>query len=169
MGCVSRVFEYLESRPEQLRNELIQSGAIQQIGGPRDIYERPINRFVADFIGDTNFLEAEITAIDGGQADCRVSPRLSLRVQSVAAHNPGDRVTLAIRPEKISLNSDGGIEGRITEAVYLGTDVSYEIDLGDDLSVAVRDQSDVSGQARFSPGDRVGVGLAPAALRMLVD
>ncbi len=151
------------------RIAVMSEGKIQQIGNPHDIYERPVNRFVADFIGDTNFLAAEITGLDGDFADCRVSDAISLRVQATAAHAPGDRVTLAIRPEKIGLEADGGLPGRVTGAVYLGTDVSYEVALSDDLRVAVRDQNDVSGHARFAEGDAVGVELSAAAARMLLD
>ena len=150
------------------RIAVMSHGAIQQIGGPQDIYERPINRFVADFIGDTNFLEAEITGMDGDSANCRVNDSLSFRVQSIAEHNAGDKVTLAIRPEKISLG-DGGVSGTIAEAVYLGTDTSYTIDLGSEIAVAVRDQIDVSGRARFAEGDSVGVSLPDDAVRMLLD
>ena len=46
-------------------------GQIQQIGTPSEIYEEPENRFVADFIGETNFLEAEVTAVEGAQARIR--------------------------------------------------------------------------------------------------
>ena len=90
-------------------------------------------------------------------------------MRSIAEHNAGDRVTLALRPEKISLGDDDGVGGRIDEAVYLGTDVSYRIELDGGIAVSVRDQNDVSGQARFAAGDRVRVGLPSGAVRMLLD
>ena len=151
------------------RIAVMSEGQIQQIGDPHDIYERPVNRFVADFIGDTNFLEAEITGMSGDSANCRVNDRISFEVQSIAEHNAGDKVTLAIRPEKISLADSGELTGEVAEAVYLGTDVSYRIDLGDGVEVAVRDQNDVTGRARFRTGDRVGVELSALAVRMLLD
>ena len=151
------------------RIAVMSQGQIQQVGDPHDIYERPVNRFVADFIGDTNFLEAEITGLSGDSANCRVNERINFEVQSIAAHNAGDRVTLAIRPEKISLSDQGGIGGEVVGAVYLGTDVSYRIDLGDGVEVSVRDQNDVTGNARFGIGDRVGVELSSRAVRMLLD
>jgi len=90
-------------------------------------------------------------------------------VQSIVAHNSGDRVTLAIRPEKITLGDGGEAQGKVTEAVYLGTDTSYSVALSDDITVAVRDQIDVSGHARFATGDTVGVHLPGDAVRMLLD
>jgi len=151
------------------RIAVMSNGQIQQIGGPHEIYERPVNRFVADFIGDTNFLAAEVTGIDGDYANCRVSDSLSFKVQSIAAHNSGDKITLAIRPEKISLGEGGEMQGRITESVYLGTDVSYQVTVDDDVSVSVRDQNDMTGHARFQVGDQVGVDMPAQAVRMLLD
>jgi spermidine/putrescine transport system ATP-binding protein len=144
-------------------------GKIQQIGDPHEIYEKPVNRFVADFIGDTNFLEAEITGIEDDFANCQVSNDLSFKVKSIAKHNIGDKVTLALRPEKISLAQSGEIQGKITKAVYLGTDISYSIEISDDITLSVRDQIDLSGHARFAEGDQVGVGLSADAVRMLLD
>ncbi len=151
------------------RIAVMSEGAIQQIGDPHQIYERPVNRFVADFIGDSNFLDAEITGMEGEYANCRVNGELSFKVQSIAAHNAGDRVTLAIRPEKITLGDGGEVQGKVTEAVYLGTDTSYGVALSDEITVAVRDQIDVHGHARFAEGDSVDVHLPADAVRMLLD
>jgi spermidine/putrescine transport system ATP-binding protein len=151
------------------RIAVMSEGKIQQIGGPHEIYERPVNRFVADFIGDTNFLEAEITEIEGDLANCQVNNDLSFKVQSIAKHSIGDKVTLAIRPEKISLQQSGEVMGRITKAVYLGTDTSYNVAISDDITLSVRDQINLSGHSRFAEGDLVGVGLSADAVRMLLD
>jgi spermidine/putrescine transport system ATP-binding protein len=151
------------------RIAVMSQGKIQQIGDPHEIYEKPVNRFVADFIGDTNFLEAEITGIEDDFANCQVSNDLSFKVKSIAKHNIGDKVTLALRPEKISLAQSGEIQGKITKAVYLGTDISYSIEISDDITLSVRDQIDLSGHARFAEGDQVGVGLSADAVRMLLD
>ncbi len=152
------------------RIAVMSEGAIQQIGDPHQIYERPVNRFVADFIGDSNFLEAEICGMEGEHANCRVNGDLSFKVQSITGHNSGDRITLAIRPEKISLDQGSGdVQGKITEAVYLGTDTSYRVALNDDITLSVRDQIDVNGRARFAEGDSVGVNLPADAVRMLLD
>ena len=150
------------------RIAVMSAGEIQQIGGPHEIYEKPDNRFVADFIGDSNFLEASILAIEDDQAVCDVAGEVRLSVQSTATHAVGDKVTLAVRPEKIALN-DGDTRGTIEEAVYLGTDTSYSIRIAGDIVLSVRDQIDVSGRARFQPGDNVSLNIPAAAVRMLQD
>ena len=151
------------------RIAVMSAGQIQQVGGPHEIYEQPVNRFVADFIGDTNFLEAEITVVDGDFANCQVNNELSFKVKSIAKHSIGDKVTLALRPEKISLAQSGEVQGRITEAVYLGTDTSYSVAISDNITLAVRDQIDLTGHARFAEGDLVGVEMSADAVRMLID
>ncbi len=151
------------------RIAVMSAGRIQQIGSPHDIYESPVNRFVADFIGDTNFLQAGVESVDGGMAVCRIADSLSMSVQSIAEHKPGDRVTLAVRPEKITLIQGGGVPGRIIESIYLGTDTSYTIRLESDILLSVRDQNSVSGNARFQQGETVDLDIPESAMRMLLD
>jgi len=84
------------------RIAVMSAGKVQQIGSPHDIYERPFNRFVADFIGDSNFFDARLERIDGDRADCRIGDKLQVTTTLVGDHSPGDRVTLAVRPEKVT-------------------------------------------------------------------
>ncbi|MFT5113011.1 MAG: spermidine/putrescine transport system ATP-binding protein [Parasphingorhabdus sp.] len=151
------------------RIAVMSAGKIQQIGSPHDIYERPVNRFVADFIGDSNFLEAEIESLDNEMATCRVSSELKLKVQSLGERKSGDKVTLAIRPEKIHLGDQGNASGEITTSIYLGTDTSYSIRISDVAELSVRDQNALSGVARFSQGQTVKVDIPESAVRMLQD
>jgi len=151
------------------RIAVMSAGKIQQIGEPHDIYEQPINRFVADFIGDSNFLEATVTSTDAGAALCAVDDNLVFSVASTAEHVAGDSVTLAIRPEKIALSDSGTHNGEITQAVYLGTDISYRVKVAEAVEIQVRDQIDVSGVARFASGDSVAVSIPGTAIRMLLD
>jgi spermidine/putrescine transport system ATP-binding protein len=91
------------------RIAVMSDGLVQQVGLPRDIYEHPANRFVADFIGETNFLSGEV---------CELADMVTVRVGEVqlsgSADNQaianGQQVTLAIRPEKINLYPPGEVE-----------------------------------------------------------
>ncbi|MGI9405079.1 MAG: ABC transporter ATP-binding protein [Hyphomicrobiaceae bacterium] len=157
------------------RIAVMSNGLVQQIGSPLDIYERPLNRFVADFIGDTNFIEAEIESVSGGDAVCRASAGLALEAPVVDGHGPGDRITLALRPEKMSLAStsngaaNGQHSGQIESAEYLGTSTSYKVALGDRITLAVREQNPVDASRAFSTGDTVQVNIPAGTARMLVD
>jgi spermidine/putrescine transport system ATP-binding protein len=91
------------------RIAVMSDGLVQQVGPPREIYEHPINRFVADFIGETNFIAGEVSEL---------SEMVSVMVDEVQLSGSADRhtvstgqqVTLAIRPEKINLYPQGEVE-----------------------------------------------------------
>ena len=154
------------------RIAVMSAGKIQQIGAPLEIYEQPLNRFVADFIGDSNFLEATIDRVSKGQARCSTAGKLKFDTPVVDGHGKGDRVTLAVRPERISLTKATARSASafsIAGTTYLGTDTAYEIPLGDGASLTVRDQNTEAGMGRFQAGDKVKLGFSEGAARMLVD
>jgi spermidine/putrescine transport system ATP-binding protein len=150
------------------RIAVMSAGRIQQIGSPLDIYESPVNHFVADFIGDTNFIEGRIDSIDGNDSHVKVAEGFVIATRLNGPHKVGDKVSVALRPEKIGLGR-GGLRGIVRDAVYLGTSTSYEIDLGSGVLVSVRDANSLSGQGRFAPGDVVPVDIPAGAARMLAD
>ncbi|OGL65382.1 MAG: hypothetical protein A3I72_09840 [Candidatus Tectomicrobia bacterium RIFCSPLOWO2_02_FULL_70_19] len=145
---------------------VMHEGRIQQEGPPRAIYDEPVNRFVADFIGVTNLLEGTVTGRegDGGvwvevpEAGTRLlcSRRLEEAVQ-------GARVTVSVRPEHLSLTASGNrIEGTVREAIYLGQSWDCRVQVKD-LSLRVQAQGEVS----LRPGQQVVLGVAPARCVLL--
>ena len=87
------------------RIAVMNEGRILQLGTPGEIYERPRTRFVADFIGQTNFLEVDVTGWDGTAVDVELPGSGPLRARMPDGIQPQGRMTLAVRPEKISLLS----------------------------------------------------------------
>lgn len=149
-------------------------GKLQQIGTPIEIYEQPINRFVADFIGETNFIEATISKINGEGVSCQIGDNIELWVAEAYGKSVGDRVTLALRPEKIALEaidevSEKGFIGKIENSIYIGTDTTYHISLNGDTQIVARGQNTIIGEAQFKVGDMVTVKAAQGAARILVD
>lgn len=153
------------------RIAVMSAGRIQQIGAPHDIYERPLNRFVADFIGDSNFFDATIESIDGDHAVCRIGQQLTLATALVGNHATSDVVTLAVRPEKISLKPSAttASEFLIKDSIYLGTDTSYVVSDQQGVAFNVREQNSITGEARFSVGDAVDIDMSIDTVRMLAD
>src|SRR5215468_9222290 len=91
------------------RIAVMSHGKIQQLGVPLEIYEQPVNRFVADFIGDTNFVTATIDGQAGDYVRCRSASGLEFLVSPVAGAVSGYTVTLALRPEKITPKAGGSV------------------------------------------------------------
>ena len=107
-------------------------GRIFQLGTPKQLYERPANPFVADFIGINNLARGTVRASDGAflTAD---TPLGALRALPNGALAPGSRCVICIRPENIALGAAGGenrAKGRISFAAYLGHTLRYDVDLG---------------------------------------
>ncbi|MCB0185745.1 MAG: ABC transporter ATP-binding protein, partial [Caldilineaceae bacterium] len=138
------------------RIAVMNDGVVLQVGKPYDIYEDPTTRFVADFIGETNFLNGTLVAGDGQRFTVHLDNGAESVVNCDVVHaQPGARVTIAIRPEKIFLgagNAPAGQEnsysGRVEEIIYIGTDTYYHIRLAGDILIVARQQNqDYTGKA----------------------
>jgi iron(III) transport system ATP-binding protein len=114
---------------------VMEHGKIAQMGPPNEIYERPATRFVADFIGLSNFLNARIIACAGGDrwsVECDLGEQLCT---SGRDHTPGETVSLAIRPERVEISLDAPADGNAVEvtlrnAYFLGPYSEYFLDVG---------------------------------------
>jgi iron(III) transport system ATP-binding protein len=101
-------------------------GRISEIGTPLDLYHAPGNRFVAEFIGEANFLPATVEAVAEGWANVKIGPQ-SLRVRSRPV-SPGP-VTVLARPEAIRIRVEGdGLTGTIEKVSYLGSSADYTVE-----------------------------------------
>jgi ABC-type Fe3+/spermidine/putrescine transport system ATPase subunit len=155
-------------QPEALglsdRIAVMNAGRIEQLGTPREIYERPATRFVADFIGASTVVEA--LAVDARTVELPGGARLAVRL--ARPHPPGGRVDLLIRPERVEVGGGGAntLAARVASVMYLGdhTEVRLELAGGTRLLATVR------GAIALGPGDAVTVGLpADAFLEVRSD
>jgi spermidine/putrescine transport system ATP-binding protein len=145
------------------RIAVMSAGKIRQIGAPREIYTRPTSRFVADFIGETNFLTA--TARDG-------VAELPGGIKIETGKSKAGKVTLAVRPEHVRLVSpkaDLALPATVTNAVYFGTDMHVHLRLADGSALVARQQTQADPSAEPAPGQTVGVSFAPGAVQVLED
>lgn len=155
------------------RIAVMSEGEVQQIGRPTDIYEHPVNRFVADFIGDTNFLDGEIVGIAEDLVTCRIGTKSMFEAENSGAHKIGDRVSLFLRPEKITLSpqneTSGTRPGKVTNIIYLGNQATYTLDIGDGIEMIAQARPREDGNLPFVIGDSVAVGFSARALRVLAQ
>jgi spermidine/putrescine transport system ATP-binding protein len=147
------------------RIAVMSAGRILQIGSAREIYTAPVNRFVADFIGETNFLSG---TAEGG----RVRLASGAVIEAAGAEGRSGGVTIAIRPEQLRLTTtgdEGAIPARIANWVYFGTDTHCHLRLDDGTEIVARLQSPPSGEPGLERGAAVGVRATPGAARVLAD
>ena len=148
-------------------------GRIQQIGPPREVYLQPRNRFVAEFIGFSNFIKGTIVARD--DRTCHVSAFADgpvLRCHSKAHVKIGDEIILATRSNSIELlssqpsDSTNVMYGRVIEAIYLGDTTEYRIQAGPLTLVASHSERAAADEAAPRPviGDSVWLRLSLASI-----
>ena len=137
------------------RIAVMNNGRLLQVGSPEDIYERPVNRFVADFIGTTNLLDA--TVVDNDTV-CLTN---GTRVAATSSFPSGTAVAVCLRPERARLIDPDGeettsrIDGTIDTVTYIGNARVYGVRL-DWMEVRVR-EANQPGSTPRQPGDRVSV------------
>jgi len=148
------------------RIAIMNEGRIIQLETPMEIYEFPADLFVADFIGESNFLEGRTGETDGDRMSVEIKQGLKMLIKKQTRLESGKEVTVAIRPEKIEIFPDGAevpvdiinrFSGRVNEVVYVGEASVYDISLAPGLVVGVKVQSGPLARVH-KPGDKVVIG-----------
>jgi spermidine/putrescine transport system ATP-binding protein len=153
------------------RIAVMSAGRIQQIGTPLDIYTKPVNRFVASFIGETNFLPATRHGHGLRLAGGVVIDNAGAEVAGTAA-TEGKPVTVAVRPEQVRLvdpGDAGAIAATVRSLVYFGTDTHCHLALADGTEVVARLQSPATGDAGLAENQKVAIRFNPGAVQVLED
>ncbi len=140
-------------------------GHLLQVGTAQEIYETPQSRFVADFIGETNYLSGTTVSSDDRNLRIRLAGDTVVRTRASKAITAGDRVSVAIRPEKIIINPESStevnrIEGcGVEDLVYTGSATTYYIRIpGDERIMARVQNSDVERARLLQPGEVIAIG-----------
>jgi len=141
------------------RVAVMSRGRVLQIATPRSLYESPVNREVADFVGTMNFFEAEIVSRDADRCVVHAGPiGKAILDKAPDFAKPGAKVLLALRPEKISIAGDGALKGTVTAANYLGEHTHLRVAIeGLPHPVAVSVQNGAPGSEAPGPGAAVAL------------
>jgi len=155
------------------RIAVMSAGKVLQVGTPREIYETPEHRFVADFIGETDFINATVEANDAGVARFRLTSGAFISGTAPADAQPGTAIVVSTRPERLSFDAlpgDAILEGTIETVVYFGTDTTFHVALdGGGGRIRVREQNLPGAPFAHAQGDRVKVAVPAAAIRAFTD
>lgn len=148
------------------RIAVMEKGRLAQVGTPEDIYNVPRTRFVADFIGESNFFSGRVVESRPGRLLVETNSGLTVFLPGSDNRSKGQPLQFSVRPEKMSVVSgerdaegENRHHGRIVNKVFLGGSVTYVISLADDQQVKVDVKNDRRSRppVSFSSGDRVVV------------
>jgi spermidine/putrescine transport system ATP-binding protein len=131
---------------------VMNGGRIEQLGSPRELYERPGSRFVANFIGTSNIVTGRLDRKGDGWALAGLGPDERVLLGDAEGIQPGQEAEIAVRPEKIVLRAEAdppppdrcALRAKVTEVVYLGTSTQYRTVTDAGHSIAVYRQNAAS-------------------------
>ena len=109
---------------------IMRSGVVEQVGSPQEIYYHPVNEFVADFIGEANFLKGRLEALEGGSASIRVANDVCLAA-AIPGMEVGKEYTIVLRPEAAALAEEGGLPCEVVLSCFMGSYQNYHVRVGD--------------------------------------
>ena len=144
------------------RVAVFDSGIIQQIASPKDLYEHPENSFVAQFIGENNRLLGTVEAADGHHCRVKLDSGETVRARNVNIEGVGARTSLSLRPERVKINPEPGsvdneVPGRVEELIYLGDHIRTRALVGDHDDFVVKIPND-DARGQLAEGDAVVFG-----------
>jgi putative spermidine/putrescine transport system ATP-binding protein len=154
------------------RIAVFNDGVIQQLAPPADLYERPENSFVAQFIGENNTLSGRIEAVSAGRATVRLDSGDLIDATPVNAARPGERTLVSIRPERVEFKPEmipadaHTIDAEVIEVIYMGDTFRTRLRLAGTEDFIMKSRNAVN-QRRLAPGERITIGWSPEDARAL--
>ncbi|MDP2119010.1 MAG: ABC transporter ATP-binding protein [Hoeflea sp.] len=134
---------------------VMKDGRIVQVGSPQELYDRPRNRYVAGFVGTSNFFDGKVTKVTGTRASVRLENGDEVEGSPVSQVSVGQSVSISVRPEQIKLHRSGdGATARVLNRIFLGEHTEYLVKhdtLGEFLVLSPR-QSELN-DGPFNTGD----------------
>ncbi len=153
------------------RIAVFNEGVIQQLSTPSDLYERPNNAFVAQFIGENNQLHGSVQSIANDTCEVRLDDGSVVKAAKINVTKAGEKSTLSLRPERIDVNPDHNyypnlFEGRVLELIYLGDHIRTRVSLcgHDDFVVKIPNSAS---HASLREGDHARFGWSIEDCRAL--
>ena len=134
---------------------IMKKGVIAQMGTPKNIYYHPVDEFVADFIGEANFIEGKVLSMDG--RDCVVeADGHTVTVETDVPRNVGDDAKIVLRPEAIRIGETGLLPCRVELSCFMGSYQNYHVRLTDGTLVKITDNCPINKRV-FEVGEQAAI------------
>ncbi len=160
--CICVTHHQEEALTMSDRVAVMDHGRLLQVGTPQDIYDAPASLYVAEFIGLSNRLDGRLASVEGPHCRIEVPGLPAIQAAAPAGVEPGGRVTIIVRPERLHLSQqaaqggfDNVVPARVAKAVYNGHEMQYQLRIAENLLWTVRVPNADGGQKRFLPGEAV--------------
>ncbi len=152
------------------RIAVMSRGRIEQLDRTEALYERPRTRFVADFLGMRNLVEATVVSVGGGAAALRTAGGVAFRAADDGGFRPGAGVLVGIRPERVRMDGaregDNVLPGRLDDEIYLGDRTDWRVRAGDLVLTVAEAAAQVRDRRR---GEPVEIAFPPSAVLRLEE
>lgn len=153
------------------RIAVFEDGIIQQIASPEDLYERPMNSFVAQFIGENNTISGKVDAITNGIANVTLDSGEHVSALAVNVHERGEQTLLSIRPERVVINPDESkvkhtVDGVVRQLIYLGDHIRCRMFVAGNKEFVVKIPN-AADERLFAVDEKVRVGWLTENCRAL--
>jgi iron(III) transport system ATP-binding protein len=149
---------------------VMNKGRIEQIGDPEEIYYRPCNAFVADFIGKVNFIPGEIIEINEDKMDIQIEGSVikDIDINDYIKDQTEGEITIVLRPESIKLceADQGRLEAEVIRKEYLGSYIEYVLELEDENEITVN-QFNPLNKREFEVGEDVTIDFEEEDLHLI--
>jgi putative spermidine/putrescine transport system ATP-binding protein len=153
------------------RVAVFNDGVIQQLARPSDLYERPENSFVAQFIGENNRLTGKVSAMNGSSCAVAIDSLGEVKATPIRVQNVGSPTTLSLRPERVRINPEGDrysnqFDAEVQELIYLGDHTRCRVSVLGSSEFIIK-VPNAEGVPSLSPGQKVRIGWKPEDCRAL--
>lgn len=143
---------------------IMNKGIVEQMGTPHEVYYKPANEFVADFIGVANFLPATITAKDNTEVEIDCGGTV-MRITYSGKKQTGDSCRVLLRPEAVGLAKTGLLRGVVIMSVFMGAYQDYQVQVGGTV-LQVQEYNPLAKEV-FGEGDEVGLNFLPVNVHLI--
>ncbi|HHY47479.1 MAG TPA: ABC transporter ATP-binding protein [Firmicutes bacterium] len=155
---------------------IMNKGKVIQVGTPTELYRKPVNTFVADFLGTSNIITGKVQELAAGFVTINTDGGFTIKVvrEDNMALKTGQELTVSIRPENMSLTGQPGPgmnsqPGRVRDVFFMGATVRYNILVDNSDQVLTVDEQNVGGSRLYKPGDQVTVYWEPGDCNIIAQ
>ncbi|MDQ0150691.1 ABC transporter ATP-binding protein [Eubacterium multiforme] len=143
---------------------IMKDGVIEQVGTPEEIYQRPKTKFVAEFIGNVNFLKTKVEKIENGKARVKIGKEEFLLGYS-GEKSEGEEAFVVLRPEAITLGREGILKGKVVSSTFMGSYQDYVVDVhGEKICIEV---TNPKAKEQFEEGEEAMLNFNPEILHLV--